>query len=109
MNHRGYGAKQGLRCAGGDRDLGFRVAVQAVKIIDLGGDGWTQQRLSRHGRVLILAIAHMGIHPIKECFRPVKIREPLGQIERILLCCQRTHDGKNCRAYIRQLADWVRG
>ena len=103
-HHRGNRTEQSFRSARGHRDLGFGVHGEAVEIKNLAGDRLAQAWNPRHGRILVVAVGEVVLHPIKQLRRSVEVRIALGQVQGTLLRGQRRHDGENGGADFRQLA-----
>ena len=103
-HHRGNRAEQRFGSAGGHRDLRLGIRREAVQIKHLAGDRLAQALNPRHGRILVVAVGEVVLHPFQQIGRPVEIREALGQVQGTLFRSQRRHDGEYGGADFGQLA-----
>ena len=95
VHDRQDGGQDGLGRAGGDGDLGVRVAAEAVQRLHLGGHGLAQRGHAGHGWVLVVAGLHGAGHGVDQFGITVEIGESLPEVDRADLGREGRHDAEN--------------
>ena len=102
VHQRQQSGKNGLGGARGDGDLVCRAVVASVQAFHLLAHRLAQRGHASHGRVLVVASAHGGSYLVNERRVAGKVRKTLAQVHRLVLGCERRHDGKNRGAHVGQ-------
>ncbi len=102
-HHAVDGVEDRLRGTTGHGDLDVGIDLCAIAAQRLAGDGLAQRRRPGHRRILVVALAHRPIQRLDQPRRHREIREPLAQVDRLVLSRQLRHHSEDSGADFGQL------